>query len=359
MHKRIEWKYIEQRLLKAQIPATSRDEIISKLLHIDRLKKEKQIILLAHYYQILPIQLIAYICGDSLFLAKAYQTIGSAKIILSSTVYFMAEMVKLFNPEKKVIIPDLEASCSIAMGMNASVIKKLKSEFPSSAIVTYVNSTLEVKACSDVICTSANAKNIITKIAGNPVIVLPDHYLAENIISEIPEKSRYLIYRRIEKEHIVLYKPLDQKEIFIPLQNTLSPELSRGVCVVHDNFEPRNIEYLKNYHHVDLVLAHPEVRPEVAKQADMIGGTSKMIDFVKSSSAKKILYLSECDLAVPLIEAYPDREFITPCFICPYMKKNTLDNVIHCLENETHEVTIDQTLAQKAKTAFDRMFELS
>ena len=156
----------------------------------------------------------------------------------------------------------------------------------------------------------------------------------------------------------MLYDLGRSTEIALPLQ-VPAPERLKGTCVVHEQFTPEDIAYFKRAEGVDLVLAHPEVRPDVAVLADHVGGTWKMIQTVGASNARKILYLTECDLAAPLIEAYPEREFVTPCKLCPYMKKNTLDNVLYALQEEKWEVTVDPTISGRARRSIETMFELT
>src|SRR3989344_2114324 len=178
---------------KLHLNGYGEDEIASmlpKLEEIDRLKQEKNAILLAHYYQIAPIQIIADVKGDSLALALAARNLVKDKrMIVSSTVHFMAEMVKLLNPNKKVVIPDMSASCSIAEGMNGATVRKIRDHFPNSGIVAYINTTAEVKAEVDSVCTSANAEAILRAIPGNPVIMLPDHYFAKNVFADMKTRE--------------------------------------------------------------------------------------------------------------------------------------------------------------------------
>jgi len=355
----IDWAHIEDRLFDEGYSGDQVPEILGKLHRIDDLRREKNAILLAHYYQIAPIQLIADKAGDSLDLAMTAREIGDAEMVVSSTVHFMAEMVKILSPDKRVLIPAPDASCSIAEGMNGAVLRRIREAYPDCAIVGYINSTAEVKAELDCVCTSANAVKVVQKIEGDPIILVPDHYFAENVLSTFSDEKNYLTYRRIEGTDIVLFDPEQNEEIRVPLDSTQRPLLDKGTCIVHEKFTVDEVERIRSQEHVDLVLAHPEVSPEVAAVADMVGGTRKMIDYVDNTDAKNILYITECDLAAPLREAHPDRHFVTSCILCPYMKKNSIDGIIESLEQEKFEVTVPEHAAEGSRRSLERMFELT
>lgn len=247
--------------------------MMPKLEEIDRIRKEKGAIILAHYYQIPPIQLLADKAGDSLALAISAQGLGDdGGLVVSSTVYFMAEMVKMLSPNKKVVIPDTKASCSIAEGMNAQTVKRIRDEYPSAAIVAYINTTADVKSEVDVVCTSANAETVVKNVDGDPVILLPDYFFAKNILGKLKGSGnrRYLAYRGIEKGGIVLEDVFNNKEEIISLGNTEPPILPDGTCMVHNKFTPFDIHEYRSQGVIDTVLAHPEVRPSVARMADAV-----------------------------------------------------------------------------------------
>ena len=339
-------------------------KIMPRLEEIDEVRREKGAIILAHYYQIPPIQLIADKTGDSLALATSARDLGEdGGLVVSSTVYFMGEMIKLLNPNKKVVIPDPTASCSIAEGMNAETVRKIRSNYPDAGIVAYVNTTAEVKSEVDAVCTSANAEKVVKNIEGDPVILLPDYLFAKNVLGSLREESRnrrYLAYRRIEKGAIVLEDAFNDKEERIPTGKTDLPILAEGTCMVHKKFTQFDILEYRNRGDIDAVLAHPEVRPSVAELADVVGGTGKMIDYLRSNpKAKRILFITECDMAAPLREAFPDREFFTTCRFCDYMKRNNLDNLLDSLKKEVHEINLDPKVAYGARRSLDRMFELA
>jgi quinolinate synthase len=348
---------IYYRLLGEDYTHEQADQMLEKLKKIDVLRKKKNAVILAHYYQSLPIQLIADICGDSLALAMCSEKIKGKSLVVSSTVHFMAEMVKLLNPEKKVIIPNPAASCSIAEGMNGATVRKIREKFPKASIIGYINSTAEVKAELDVCCTSANAVQVIQKMQGDPLILLPDEYFALNVLKETTLNTRCMVYSGMEKGDIVLLDAKTLTQVRIP--NSQPPQLDKGICIVHKEFKKEQIDHYRKLEHVDLVLAHPEVHPEVAAKADMVGGTSKMLKYVGTTDAKRILYLTECDLAAPLIEQYPEKKFITPCVLCPFMKKNSVDLLLFALENECVKVNIPQKIETKARASVTRMLELT
>jgi quinolinate synthase len=355
---------IRKKLLTAHRYAESEVNVIMpKLAEIEQIRKEKGAVILAHYYQIPPIQLIADKSGDSLALAIYAQNMGgNSGLVVSSAVYFMAEMIKLLSPNKKIVIPDTKASCSIAEGMNVQTVRRIRSNYPSAAIVAYINTTAEVKSEVDVVCTSSNAETIVKNVEGDQVILLPDYFFAKNILHNLEgeQKNRkYLAYKGIENGNIILEDVFNNKEETIPAESTELPTLSDGTCMVHNKFTPFDIYEYRRRGRIDAVLAHPEVRPSVAKMADVVGGTGKMIDYLKShQQARKILFITECDMAAPLREAFPDRDFFTPCRFCDYMQRNNLDNLLNSLKNEVHEVRLDPKIECGAKRSLERMFEL-
>ena len=194
------------------------------------------------------------------------------------------------------------------------------------------------------------------------MILLPDYFFAKNILGKLKGSGnrRYLAYRGIEKGGIVLEDVFNNKEEIISLGNTEPPILPDGTCMVHNKFTPFDIHEYRSQGVIDTVLAHPEVRPSVARMADAVGGTGSMIEYLKSHpKSRKILFVTECDMAAPLREAFPDREFLTPCRFCDYMRKNNLDNLLNSLKNEVHEVRLDPGIERGARRSLERMFELT
>jgi len=337
-------------------------QIMSKLREIDDLRRAKNAVILAHFYQIPPIQLIADFRGDSLGLALAARRITDKRLVVSSTVHFMAEMVKLLSPEKKVVIPDFEAGCSIAEGINGEALRAIRRQFTSAAIVGYINTNAEAKAEMDSVCTSANASLVAKRISGDPVIMVPDYFFSRNILTPLAKSDSgraYLAYKRTESGTLLLEDVIRGTSHRVQTGNVSLPIRETGTCIVHERFTPEDIARYRRQHHIDQVLAHPEVNPLVAAQADLVGGTQKMIDYVRSTSARRFLVITECDLMAPLKEAYPDREFFTPCYLCPYMKKNSIDKLLRSLREEVYEITLDDKTSAGARRSLEKMFELS
>ena len=318
-------------------------KIMPKLKEIDALRRDKNAVILAHYYQIPAIQSIADISGDSLRLAMAAREIADKRLVVSSTVHFMAEMVKLLSPDKKVVIPDLEAGCSIAEGINGEALRAIRRQFPKAAIVGYINTNAEAKAEMDSVCTSANASLVAQRISGDPIIMVPDYFFSKNVLTPLAKSDSrkvYLAYKRTENGTLLLEDVIRGTIHRVRTGHVSLPIRETGTCIVHEQFTPEQVEYYKSQNSIDEVLAHPEVSPLVAAQADLVGGTQKMIDYVRLTRAKRFLVITECDLIAPLREAYPDREFFTPCYLCPHMKKNSLDKIIDSLRTEAYEIIL-------------------
>lgn len=302
--------------------------------NIVALKKEKNAILLAHYYQSNDIQEIADFVGDSLQLSrKAANT--DAEIIVFCGVHFMAETAKLLNPDKKVLIPDLNAGCSLADNCRREDLLQLKAQFPDHKIVTYINCSAEVKAISDLVCTSSNAKKII------------QHYPPEQPIIFAPDKN---LGKYLEKE---LNRPL---------------LLWDGACVVHEGFSIQKIIDLKLQHPNALVIAHPESEMHILGLASFIGSTSQLIDFVQNSDNTEFIIATEVGILNKMRSLLPKKTFIPAptyednscaCGECAYMKVNTLSKVYHCLENESPEIILDVQIAKQARIPVEKMLALS
>tara|TARA_Y100000310_G_C20703935_1_gene832868 strand:+ start:6285 stop:7289 length:1005 start_codon:yes stop_codon:yes gene_type:complete len=293
-------------------------------LKINKLKKEKNAVILAHNYQRPEILFgIADYTGDSFALSKnAKET--DAKIILFCGVKFMAETAKILNPEKKVLIPSLEAGCSLADEINAQDVKNLKEKYPNIPVITYINTPADVKAESDVICTSANALKVIDAMKEEEVIFVPDQFMARNLQNQTKKKIHYW----------------------------------NGKCVVHEQFTPEQVIEYKNQFPEMKVLAHLECTPEVIALADLSGGTSDMYNYIKESDAEKFMLVTECGMSDLLRGRFPEKQFINPCSVCPYMKKINLENALASLEEEKFEINVQKEIAEKAKKALDRMIEI-
>ena len=291
---------------------------------INKLKKEKNAVILAHSYMTPEIyHCVADIVGDSLLLAKESQK-AKADIIIMCGVHFMAETAKILNPNKKVLIPDMSAGCSLAESITGEDVRLLKQKYPGLPVVSYVNTSADVKSETDICCTSSNAVEIVESLGVDKVIFLPDEYLAQNVAAQT-------------KVGIISYK---------------------GTCIVHERFTPEEIrEYRKNYPGI-VVLAHPECPPDVVAEADYTGSTSKMSNYVKDKQPKKVLMVTECSMSDNVAIENPDVEMIKPCNLCPYMKKITLQGIYNSLVNGTEEVKLSKAVMDKARLSIKRMIEV-
>ena len=288
---------------------------------INRLKKEKNVVILAHNYQTPEIyHCVADIVGDSLKLAKeAAKT--SADTILMCGVYFMAETAKLMSPDKTVLIPDPRAGCSLAESITGKDVRLLKEKYPGVPVVTYVNTSAEVKAETDICCTSSNAVEIIESLGVDKVIFIPDEYLAKNVAKETKVK-------------IISW---------------------HGTCMVHEKFTAKEIrEYRKDNPGIT-ILAHPECPPEVIAEVDFTGSTSKMSNYVKEKQPSKVLMVTECSMSDNVSIENPNVEFVRPCNLCPHMKRITLPGILQSLMLNTYEVKIPYDIMRKAKRPIERM----
>lgn len=292
-----------------------------KIDAINRLKTERNAVILGHNYMTPEIyHCVADIVGDSLALAR-HAVDTDADVIVMAGVHFMAETAKLINPNKTVLIPDTRAGCSLAASITAADVRLMKENYPGVPIVTYVNTSADVKAESDICCTSGNAVEIIESLGVDKVIMLPDEYLALNVARET-------------KVEIVTWK---------------------GRCEVHEQFTPQDIrEFRENYPGV-VVLAHPECPPDVIDEADYSGSTAGMADYVGENKPGRVVLVTECSMSDNVSAQYPDIEFVKPCNLCPHMKRIELDNILTALQNMEHEVTIDPAIADNARRSVDRM----
>ena len=291
---------------------------------INKLKAEKNAVILAHNYMTPEIyHCVADIVGDSLLLAKESQK-AKADTIIMCGVHFMAETAKILNPDKKVLIPDMSAGCSLAESITGEDVRLLKQKYPGLPVVSYVNTSADVKSETDICCTSSNAVEIVESLGVDKVIFLPDEYLAQNVAAQT-------------KVGIISYK---------------------GTCIVHERFTPEEIrEYRKNYPGI-VVLAHPECPPDVVAEADYTGSTSKMSNYVKDKQPKKVLMVTECSMSDNVAIENPDVEMIKPCNLCPYMKKITLQGIYNSLVNGTEEVKLSKAVMDKARLSIKRMIEV-
>jgi quinolinate synthase len=285
------------------------------------LKRQRNAVILAHNYQTPEIfHCVADIVGDSLALARKAMAV-EADIIVLAGVHFMAETAKLLNPEKTVLIPDLKAGCSLADSITAADVRLLRQRYPGVPVVTYVNTSVEVKAESDICCTSGNAKAVVESLGVARVILLPDEFLAQNIAAQTDVE-------------IIAWK---------------------GHCEVHERFTPAEIRQLREDYPGVTVLAHPECPPEVVAKADFSGSTAAMSDYVGSQKPPRVVLMTECSMSDNVAVEHPDVEFIRPCNLCPHMKRITLANIRSALDHNRHVVTIDPEIAGRARLAIERM----
>jgi quinolinate synthase len=288
------------------------------------LKRERNAVILAHNYQTPEIfHCVADIVGDSLALAREAMT-AEADVIVLAGVHFMAETAKLLNPGKTVLIPDLEAGCSLAASITPSDIRLLRQRYPGVPVVTYVNTSAAVKAQSDICCTSGNARQIVESLGARRVIMLPDEYLAQNIAAQTGVE-------------IIAWA---------------------GHCEVHERFTAGEIRQLRAEHPGLVVLAHPECPPEVVAAADFAGSTAAMTDYVGARKPARVVLMTECSMSDNLALQHPDIDFVRPCNLCPHMRRITLPKIRRTLETMRHEVTIAPPIAVRARAAVERMLAL-
>ena len=291
---------------------------------INKLKREKNAIILAHNYQTPEIYHgVADIAADSLALAIEASKTSADKIIMCG-VHFMAETAKLMNPAKKVFLPDMEAGCSLASSITGEDVRLLKQKYPGVPVVSYVNTSADVKAETDICCTSANAVKVVESLNVDKVIFLPDQYLADYVAKNTKVK-------------IIAWK---------------------GTCIVHEQFTEKEIKDIKTQNPGIKVIAHPECPPDVIAASDFAGSTSGMIKYVKDNQPKKVMLVTECSMSDNVEADNPNVAFIKPCNLCPFMKKINLEKILDCLENDTNEIILDNKTIEAARKSVIRMTEI-
>ena len=308
------------------------DPTLDLFEEIEKLKKEKNAVLLAHYYQEPDIQDVADYIGDSLGLAQ-YAQKTKADMIVFAGVHFMAETAKILNPEKKVVIPDLNAGCSLSDSAPPALFKKFKDKHPDHIVISYINCSAGIKALSDIICTSSNAQYIVESVPREqPIIFAPD----KNLGSYLSRKTG---------------------------RNML---LWNGACMVHEMFSLDKIMKLKMQHPNAKVLAHPECEEIVLKMVDFIGSTTGLLKFSQNDSAQEYIVATETGILHQMQKVSPNKVFIPApptnscaCNDCPHMKLNTLEKLYICMKYETPEITMDEHIRVAAKKPIDRMLEIS
>lgn len=292
---------------------------------IQRLKRERDAVILGHNYMTPEIfHGVADIVGDSLKLAIEATKVRQ-QVIVQCGVHFMAETSKILNPSKTVLIPDSRAGCSLASSITAADIARMRADYPGAQVVSYVNTTAEVKAASDICCTSANAAQVVEAQPGDTVIMTPDGYLARNVAATVSKR-------------VVWWE---------------------GACMVHERFTAEELRAYREDNPGIVVIAHPECPPEVIAEADFSGSTGGMIAWVRKNRPAKVVMVTECSMSDNVASELPETEFIRPCNICPHMKRITLENILWSLHTMTEEVTVPEHLIEPAARAVQRMIDLS
>ncbi|WP_332774225.1 quinolinate synthase NadA [Phenylobacterium sp.] len=298
------------------------------IAEINRLKREKNAVILAHNYMTPEIfHGVGDYVGDSLGLAKEAAK-SDAKIIVQAGVHFMAETSKILSPDKTVLIPDLRAGCSLASSITGADVRLIKQRYPGLPVVTYVNTTADVKAETDVCCTSANAVQVVEHVARewgvDRVILIPDEFLARNVAR----------------------------------QTTVGIIAWKGRCEVHERFNAADILELKAAYPDAQILAHPECPTEVLEVADFAGSTAAMNDYVLTRKPKQVVLITECSMADNVAIDAVETEFVRPCNLCPHMKRISLENIYEALVKNQHEVLVDPVIAERARLSVQRMIDL-
>jgi quinolinate synthase len=294
---------------------------------INTIKKQKNAVILAHCYQPIEIDNVADYVGDSLYLSQvAAKT--EADIIVFAGVYFMAQTAKLLSPDKKVLLPQLEAGCRMADMLSLRQLKEFKAKYPSYPIVCYVNSTAEVKAECDICCTSSNAEKIVKSLGAGKVLFVPDTYLGK------------WVEHKLGNIEVITYP---------------------GFCPTHLQIRPIDIENARKKYPQALVLAHPECHMSVSKIADFVGSTAQIIKFVKESKQKSFVIATEQGVVDRLKRDFPNKEIIPikSNIVCPNMKMTSLEDILHVLTTEENEIIVNKEIAKKAVNCLDAMLEVS
>lgn len=291
---------------------------------VNRLKKEKNAVILVHYYQVPAIYHgVADVVGDSLGLSQAATEVDADTIVFCG-VHFMAETAKLLNPSKTVLIPDPTAGCSLSESITPADVRALKAQHPGVPVVCYVNTAADIKAESDICCTSGNAARVVNSLPGNEIIFIPDEYLGRNVARETGKT--------------VYTHP--------------------GRCMVHEQFTVEDIASYRAQFPAIKVLAHPECSPDVVAASDYSGSTHGMVEFLKKHPTDQVMMITECSMAGNVKDNFPEVQFKMPCTICPYMKKISLEKVIDALEKNQFVVDIPSEIAVPARRAVERMMKI-
>src|ERR1700683_2732642 len=298
------------------------------IAEINRLKREKHAVILGHNYMTPEIfHCVSDFVGDSLALAREAARTDAA-VIVQAGVHFMAETSKILCPEKTVLMPDLRAGCSLAASITGADVRLLRQKYPGLPVITYVNTSADVKAESDVCCTSSNAVAVVEEIARefrtDTVIMIPDKYLAQNVA-------------KLTGVKVITWE---------------------GACEVHERFTAEEIRSYRTAHPGVTVLAHPECPPEVVAEADFAGSTAPLIGYVGTHRPGRVVMITECSMSDNVAVEYPDVEFVRPCNLCPHMKRITLKGILKSLQTMTTEIVVDPVVSARARIAIDRMLAI-
>jgi quinolinate synthase len=310
------------------IPAVEWPAYAPLIAGINWLKRQKNAVILAHNYMTSDI----FFCvgdfqGDSLQLAREAAKV-EADVIVQAGVHFMAETSKILSPSKTVLIPDLRAGCSLAASITGADVRLIKERFPGVPVVTYVNTSADVKAESHITCTSSNAVQVVEHIAkawnSDRVLLIPDEFLAKNVAAQTAVK-------------IIAW---------------------RGRCEVHERFTAQDVRDMRDAHPGVIVLAHPECPPDVLAEADYAGSTAALANYVMEKNPRKVVLLTECSMSDNVAQAAPQTDFVRPCNLCPHMKRITLESIYDALLHMKHEVIVPEDVRVHAKAAIDAMLAL-
>ena len=312
------------RNLAGVLPDVEIAAITPVIAEIEALKKERRAVVLAHNYMTPDIfHGVADLRGDSLALARmAAET--DAEVIVMAGVHFMAETAKILSPEKTVLIPDLRAGCSLAESITGADVRLLRQRYPGVPVVTYVNTSADVKAESDICCTSGNAVAVVESLGADRVIFLPDQYLGRWVAS----------------------------------QTDVDVILWHGSCMVHERFTAEELRSYRKDHPGIRVIAHPECPPDVLAEADFVGSTAGMISWVEKNRPPRVVMVTECSMSDNVAAEVRDVEFVRPCNLCPHMKRITLAGIADSLRHMRHEVKVPAAIAERARRAVTRMLEV-
>lgn len=292
---------------------------------INALKKKRNAVILGHNYMTPEIYHgVSDFVGDSLQLAiKASEV--EEDVIVQAGVHFMAETSKILSPEKTVLMPDMDAGCSLAESITAEGVDEMRAKYPGAPVVSYVNTTAEVKAASDICCTSSNALQIVNAMESDTVIMTPDQYLAQNVANESHKN--------------VVYWP--------------------GSCIVHEQYTAQDLRDFREWNPGTRLIAHPECPPDVVAEADYSGSTSGIIKYVHDEKPQKAMLITECSMASNIADELPEVDFVGPCNMCPYMKKITLEKILYALHTMEGQVEVAEDVAEKARKSVQAMIDLS